>query len=59
MLSANSVIRAERNVISQMTIAIRKIMLDSNFLICSFDFSHVIVSLPYLRARVTLRYIVV
>ena len=48
MLSANSVIRAERNVISQMTIAIRKIMLDSNFLICSFDFSHVIVKTLFL-----------
>ena len=44
-------IRAERNVISRMTIAIGKIMLDSNFLICSVDFSHVIVTLPYLRAR--------
>ena len=51
MFPANSVIRAKSNVISQMTNAIGKFMLDSNFLRCSFDFPHVIVTLPYLRAR--------
>ena len=51
MFSANSVIRAKSNVISQMTNAIGKFMLDSNFLRCSFDFPYVIVTLLYLRAR--------
>ena len=50
MFSANSVIRAKNNVISQMTNANWEIYARFKLLRCSFDFPHVIVTLLYLRA---------